>query len=312
MAYPIPGGLWVNAGRERSTSVVKEASAWELWPLEFVAALRPDARSALIIGMGPGTHLPILERLYPGIHIAVVELNPAVVELVREHGHEAIQAALARQPVIVTDGRRFALRNPERRYDIIQIGVNNVAASGAGNLYTQDFLQTLRHMLTPGGVRTTWASAPAVKAATHVFQDIAVASPGANVGPSAEAARAYNAKGSGARVAHLLAWNGDDGARFRELLTSAASKIPALMPIDPKSPKIAARPNWLDGCLIFSEDIQRLLVPVKAATDDLPVTEYFLTQRETILGVNPSLDSRSWGKPSGCIELNQSGTFLGD
>lgn len=305
LAYPIPGGLWVNTGRERSTSVVKDAGAWELWPMEFVAALKPNARNALIIGMGPGTHLPILERLYPGIHIDVVELNPAVVELVRTHGNAEIQAALARQSVIVTDGRRFALRNPGRRYDIIQIGVNNVAASGAGNLYTQDFLQTLQQMLTPGGVLTTWASAPAVKAAARVFQNIAVASPGSNIGPSAEAARAYKAEGSGARVSHLVAWNNSDAMRFRALLTNAAREIPALMAVDPNSPNITVRPNWLDGCLIFSDLFPRLLAPVTAARDDLPVTEYFLTQRETIDGVSPNLDSRFWGKPSGCTELGR-------
>jgi hypothetical protein len=302
LAYPIPSGYLINIGRERTTPLIVHAKAWEIWPLEFVVPLIPKARRALIIGIGPGMHLPVLEHFYPDIKIDIVELNPALIELTRSEAAQSVREGLERANVYVTDGRRFVLKNANERYDIIQIGLNNSSSSGAGNLYTREFTSALRRLLTPDGVLTMNADAAAVKSLLDVFANIAVVSPGVN-SIAGHIASELQAEGSGARVTHLIAWNEDKPKLFRDRL-KMAHQYPAVLPMNTADAPITVRPNWLTGCIMFSPDINAALAPVRGATDDLPVTEYFLTQRETINGIPRTTDSRIWGKPKGCLPLD--------
>lgn len=302
LAYRIPSGYWINVGRERTTPLIVRADAWEIWPIELVAPLVPDARRALIIGIGPGMHLPVLERLYPGIQIDVAELNPSLIALMQSEGEPSLRGSLSRSNVYLTDGRRFAMKNRTNRYDFIQIGLNNSSSSGAGNLYTREFADTLRRMLTPEGVLTMNGDAAAVKALLTVFSNLAIASPGAD-STAAQVSQQMKAEGSGARVAHVIAWNNDDPTLFRNRL-NLARNYPAVMPVNAAASVITGRPNWATGCILFRSDIATALAAVRAATDDLPVTEYFLTQQETIEGAPAGSDPRVWGTPSGCMPLS--------
>jgi hypothetical protein len=302
-AYPTPEGYWVNIGRDRSSPIYADPKAWEIWPLEFLPSLTPHARRALIVGIGPAMHLPVLQRLYPGIDIDVVEINPALMTLIRDHAGGGVVEALQHSHVYETDGRRFVLKNPHNRYDIIQVGLNHATLSGSGNLFTREFFETLKGMLATDGVLTIQAFTSAVKAAMDVFDNVAVVTPGDNVAAGRAVAASLGAVGSGAGVAHMIAWKTSAASLFQDRLASAGSTTPSVVPVDPRTPVPAARPNWDTGCILFHPQLGPLLEPVRAATDDLPVTEYFLTQRQAVRGADAGQDARYFGCSSKAIPL---------
>lgn len=123
-------------------------------------SLPPEARrSALVIGPGGGRD--VLLALWAGFEqITAVEVNPDVVDLVREQAafSGGIYAGHPRVDVRVDEGRRF-IRSRGERFDLIflSLPVINTTRSLEGYALTESFLFTRESMsdywgrLTPGG-----------------------------------------------------------------------------------------------------------------------------------------------------------------
>ena len=196
---------------------------------------------------------------------------------------------------------RFVSKNLRSRYDIIQVGVYHATAAGAGNAFSREFMAQLRTMLKPDGVLTLNPYSAAVRGLLDVFTNIVVVSTRDHSNAGSIAAN-HHAVGSGPRVDHVIAWNNDDTGAFRERLLHESSRFAAIIPADPARPIPDARPNWETGCLIFAPDARRLLAHIRPATDDLPVTEYFLNQFQAVTPI-AAQDPRVWGSPASCMPL---------
>ena len=110
-------------------------------------ALRPDARRALLIGLGGGSIPKRVLASYPEVTLDVVELDPEVVEVARRF------FALPDDPrlhLYVEDGRRYLQRTPHR-YDIVLLDAYFSDAIPF-HLTTVEFLRELRARLEPEGV----------------------------------------------------------------------------------------------------------------------------------------------------------------
>lgn len=109
--------------------------------LEAALALRPQIRTALVVGLGAGLAPRILEAR--GICCDAVEIDPRVVDVAQRELGFAGRATVA-------DGRRF-LTGTSERWDLI---VLDVCTSDrlAFHLFTAEALATARRRLAPGGL----------------------------------------------------------------------------------------------------------------------------------------------------------------
>lgn len=111
---------------------------------------RPEARRAVVVGLGGGTLLPLLEK--NGLGVECVELSPEVVELARRH----FGVTLPAERLHVVDGRMFLDRRPAC-YDVVVLdafGGDRIAAT----LVSREGFSIAKRALVRGGLLAvnTW------------------------------------------------------------------------------------------------------------------------------------------------------------
>src|SRR5690606_19965983 len=112
-----------------------------------VFAVAPEAKRVLVVGLGGGTIPMFLRRAAPEMEIDVVEIDPAVVKVAREHLELRLDDKLR---VHVADGRRF-IEESEATWDVIVLDAYGAEAIPR-HLATRQFLEAVRARLAPGGV----------------------------------------------------------------------------------------------------------------------------------------------------------------
>jgi predicted membrane-bound spermidine synthase len=123
--------------------------------------MHPDPQRVLAVGIGSGG-TPWAAGVSPATQeIRAIELVGPVItaleELAERHPHGPI-AEMFRNPrwrLEYGDGRR-ALSKGEERYDIIQADAILPEGSHSGLLYSEEFLQSVRRRLAPGGLYVQW------------------------------------------------------------------------------------------------------------------------------------------------------------
>jgi spermidine synthase len=117
-------------------------------------------RRALIIGGGDGGAAEEL-RKHPSIEqITVVELDPAVIEMARQH-FESIHHGVFDDPrlrLIIGDGLKFIAQTQER-FDFIALDLPDPIGPVAA-LYEEPFFRDCARVLAPGGVLTLHLGSP--------------------------------------------------------------------------------------------------------------------------------------------------------
>jgi len=120
------------------------------------AALHPDPRTALIIGLGTGStagwlaQVPTLER------VDVVELEPAILRVAEDC--EVVNLGVLTNPKVrmfIGDGREVLLTTPER-YDVVFSEPSNPYRAGIASLFTRDFYEAVSDRLSDNGLLVQW------------------------------------------------------------------------------------------------------------------------------------------------------------
>jgi spermidine synthase len=125
------------------------------------AALHGEVDDALVIGLGMGTTAGCLLSLEGLERLTVVELSPAVAEVVGQF--EPWTGPLLADPrleLILADGRAFAAREAEadrgRRFDLVTADPIHPWTRGSSDLYSVEHFRRLSRLLRPGGVASQW------------------------------------------------------------------------------------------------------------------------------------------------------------
>lgn len=125
------------------------------------AALHGEVDDALVIGLGMGTTAGCLLSLEDLERLTVVELSPAVAEVVGQF--EPWTGPLLTDPrleLILADGRAFAAREAEadrgRRFDLVTADPIHPWTRGSSDLYSVEHFRRLSRLLRPGGVASQW------------------------------------------------------------------------------------------------------------------------------------------------------------
>ena len=118
--------------------------------------LKPDAKTALVIGLGGGITLSTA-ALYPLTWMDCVEIEPAVVEaseFFRKENRDVLRDP--RVNMIINDGRNYLTVSP-KKYDVIISEPSNLWLAGIANLFTLDFYEICKKRLNPDGVMCQWS-----------------------------------------------------------------------------------------------------------------------------------------------------------
>src|SRR5690606_34477778 len=115
----------------------------------LVRHFRPGHRDALMIG-GAGFSLPRDHlRKYPDASITVVEIDPAMERLAREHFRLPIDPRLN---IVHQDGRIFLNSAEPEQYDAVFIDAFGSLLSVPFHLTTVEAVRGVERILRPGGV----------------------------------------------------------------------------------------------------------------------------------------------------------------
>jgi hypothetical protein len=119
-------------------------------------ALRPDAATAVNIGIGSGLTSHTLLSSQALRSVTTVEIEPAMVELAR--GFDPRNRRVFSDPrsrTVIQDARAFFSASQER-FDIVVAQPFNPWVGGAGSLYTEEFYATVAGSLSRGGILVQW------------------------------------------------------------------------------------------------------------------------------------------------------------
>jgi spermidine synthase len=130
-------------------------------------AYNPGTRNVLFIGLGGGSSPKRLWRDFPDLHLQVVELDPAVVDVA--HRFFSLPRD-SRLEVAVDDGRRY-LDDDDRKWDAIMIDAFYADAIPF-HLFTNEFMELVRSRLNPGGVVVTNTIGSIAGAQSKLFRSV--------------------------------------------------------------------------------------------------------------------------------------------
>ncbi|MBF0294273.1 MAG: fused MFS/spermidine synthase [Magnetococcales bacterium] len=121
-------------------------------PKMLLAALylKPNPARILVIGLGGGTVVDVLQKLLPGIRIDAVELDPAVIRVAKKYF--SFEPAPGTN-LYAEDGRVFVkhLLKKQQKYDMIMLDAFD-HISVPEHMTTREFLLELANLLEPDGV----------------------------------------------------------------------------------------------------------------------------------------------------------------
>ena len=120
-------------------------------------AVHPNARTALVIGLGGGATGGAVS-IHDGVEVDIVELNAPVVRGARLF--ESINYGVLSRPNVhlrVDDGRNYMMLT-RRRYDVVTADIMIPIYAGSGNLYSAEYFRLMRRVMNPGGIALQWVS----------------------------------------------------------------------------------------------------------------------------------------------------------
>src|SRR5207248_4623518 len=148
--------LTVNGNHQASTGATQVYVHRSIGHLPMV--LHPEARDALVIGLGGGATAGAV-AIHEGVTVDVVELSGSVVRGAR-YLDSSISYDLFSRPNVhlrIDDGRNYMLLT-RRKYDVVTADVIHTIYAGSGNLYSAEYFGIIRRVLKPGGIVLQWVA----------------------------------------------------------------------------------------------------------------------------------------------------------
>jgi spermidine synthase len=126
----------------------------------------PNPQSVLVIGGGDGGSSEEIFK-HPSVRrIVMAELDPAVIDVARQHLREIHKGALddPRLEIRIGDGFEF-VKNCSEKFDLVVLDLTD-PDTPAFHLYSEEFFRLCQRLLNPGGLMTMHLGSPVYQAAT--------------------------------------------------------------------------------------------------------------------------------------------------
>ncbi len=119
-------------------------------------ALKPEARSAALIGIGTGLTMHTLLQNLRLERVETVEIEAAMAAAARGFAPSNNTAFADPRGAIAIDDAKTFFSTRKRAYDIIISEPSNPWVSGVSSLFTREFYHRIRPHLNPGGLLVQW------------------------------------------------------------------------------------------------------------------------------------------------------------
>ena len=117
-----------------------------------LSLLHPDPEEVLEVGMSGGAWSEIISNHPQVRRQVIVEINPGYIQVARRHPAVSPFLTNPKVELVIDDGRRWMVRNHDRKFDMIVMDTIYHWRAQATNLLSVEFLQLARGMLKPGGI----------------------------------------------------------------------------------------------------------------------------------------------------------------
>ena len=127
---------------------------------DAIPGIAPHPTKVLMIGLSSGSWAQIVAANPAVNSFTIVEINPGYLPLIRAHSPVASILHNPKVHIIIDDGRRWLLSNPDREFDLIAMNTTFNWRANVSDLLSRDFLLLVRKHLKPGGIffyNTTWS-----------------------------------------------------------------------------------------------------------------------------------------------------------
>jgi len=117
-----------------------------------ISSFHAAPKQVLMIGLSSGSWAQVLVN-HPQVEkLTIVEINPGYLELIEKY--PLIRSVLhnPKVEIVIDDGRRWLVRNPEKKFDVIVMNTTFAWRAHVSNLLSTHFLEMVRKHLNPGGV----------------------------------------------------------------------------------------------------------------------------------------------------------------
>ncbi|TAK84552.1 MAG: spermine synthase [Betaproteobacteria bacterium] len=145
------GSINLDPSGERGTDEITMVLTGAL-PL----ALKPDAKSAAVIGIGTGLTMHTLLQSLSIERVETVEIEAAMARAARGFMPRNSGAFADPRGAILIDDAKSFFSTRHRRYDLIISEPSNPWVSGVSSLFTREFYRRIRGHLNPGGLLVQW------------------------------------------------------------------------------------------------------------------------------------------------------------
>lgn len=138
----------------------------------LLAALQPQPRRVLMVGLSIGSWLALTNG-FPGVeHIDVVEINAGYLQAAQAYPVQARALEDPRVNIVIDDARRWLRLHPQQTYDLVIMNTTWHWRANSSFLLSQEYLQLVRTHMKPGAVMAFNAtdSPDAFYTATQVFE----------------------------------------------------------------------------------------------------------------------------------------------
>ena len=115
-------------------------------------AFHPDPKKVLMIGLSMGSWAQVIANNPRVETLTIVEIDPNYLKLIPRYPPVASLLRNPKVEIIIDDGRRWLVRNPGRRFDVIVMNTTQHWLAHASNLLSVEFLRLARYHLKPGGI----------------------------------------------------------------------------------------------------------------------------------------------------------------
>ena len=119
-------------------------------------SIRPDARTAAVIGIGTGLTTHTLLGSQTLERVDTIEIEPAMAEAARHFAARNASAFADPRSKLVFDDAKSYFSSQAGHYDIIISEPSNPWVSGVSSLFTDEFYRVVRRHLNRGGVLVQW------------------------------------------------------------------------------------------------------------------------------------------------------------
>jgi len=131
----------------------------------------PNPQKVLMIGLSSGSWAQVIANHLQVEDLTIVEINPGYLGLIAKHAEVASLLQNPRVHIEIDDGRRWLVRNADRKFDAIVMNTSFHWRSHMTNLLSIEFLKLVQQHLKPGGVEffNTTGSSDVQATALSVF-----------------------------------------------------------------------------------------------------------------------------------------------